>query len=58
MFGTVKRLFAVFLTASVLASMPVGIRGAEEKLPFDVNAKAAVLMDAETGTVTFREAEG
>ncbi len=50
MFGKkVKRVLAAILSAVIL-TVPVY---AEESPPFDVNAKSAVLMDAETGTVLY-----
>ena len=45
-----KKMLAVILLIAVF--VPVNV-SAEESLPFDVNAKSAVLMDAQTGTILY-----
>ncbi len=54
MLNKAKRIFAVFLSLIMLVSAVQWV-SAEDSPPFDVNAKSAVLMDAETGTVLYNK---
>ncbi|MBE6709112.1 MAG: D-alanyl-D-alanine carboxypeptidase [Ruminococcaceae bacterium] len=55
MSNRIKKIFSVFLSAIICLST-VTLAMAEDKTPpFDVNAKSAVLMDAETGTILYNK---
>lgn len=55
MCNNVKRVCALFLSAVMLLSAVITVTAEETALPFDVNAKSAVLMDAETGTILYNK---
>ena len=49
-----KRIISFLVSAAVLFSCAVVARAqTEDKIPFDVNAKSAVLIDTATGTVLY-----
>ncbi len=50
-----KRFFIIVLTLLLVFALPstVNAENTEEIVPFDVNAKSAVLMDAETGRILY-----
>jgi len=50
----IKRFFVTLLAITVVFSCMISVN-AEDAPPFDVNAKSAVLMDAETGTVLYNK---
>ena len=52
---TLKRIAAFLLAGLLLSGVTAGISAEGEAPPFDVNAKSAVLMDAETGTVLYNK---
>ena len=54
MFGKIKKISAVILAIVLILPMSLSTM-ATESLPFDVNARSAVLIDAETGTVMYNK---
>ena len=48
-----KRIFAFFTASALIGAMLAFHVSAEDKIPFEINADSAVLMDAATGTVLY-----
>ncbi len=58
MVGIIKKILAAVLSTAILLTGIIAVSAEGESLPFDVNAKSAVLMDAETGTVLYNKNGG